>query len=412
MMNNYMKLVLTGLIGLSLVACGNTSSRKPREAIPLHSDAMDPVQLNQAIDRPALGRLINIGIPVFTVQKKALNTEATNSAFGAWVTDDILDIERQYLPIILRNTLVQSNQWGAVRILPKTDPSTDLQLFGTVLHSDGAALTLRIVAVDSMGRQWLDKTYKDQYANKLVGDDEPPVSTSSRAERRESKPENAFSVNQCRIDDSGIGFEPFANLYRQIANDLFAVKKALSNEQLSSIRRIAEIRHAQDLAPNTFGGLTSTGEDGLLKVDRLLANDDPMQIRVNNMRARHHLFIDTIDEHYLGLHQKMRSIYRLWSRYSCERDLEILMRRMSGEDEVKRIRAGGFSVLSNSYRRYNTNKIFEQEWDQLAKSFTVELSPVIVELNDNVYTLTGSVEQQYKQWRDLLSEFYRLENTD
>ncbi|MBB6523432.1 hypothetical protein [Pseudoteredinibacter isoporae] len=398
-MSSGLRWCLCGLLCLCVAACSSSSrERLPRGATDHIKDAAPAVALEQAEERPELERLINIGIPVFTIANERAKREGTESEFGAWVGKEILEIERQYLPLILRNTLVASNQWGAVRVLPQADVSTDLQIMGTVLHSDGAVLSFRVVARDSTGREWLNKIYSARYASSQEGiaeDDKLSLSD--------------FDTDLClKVDKTSA--EPYENLYKQVANDLLVVRETLTDQELQNIQRIANIRHAQDLAPMTFDDLLEKDQQGRYVVKRLLAHNDPMQARVDSMRLRHQFFIDTVDVHYQGLHKKMGPIYKLWARYSCERDLELQLRRMSGEDGMKRISAGGFEAISNSYRRYNINKIFEQEWNSLAKSFTIELNPVIVELNDKVYTLKGSAEQQYEQWRALLSEFYKLEN--
>ncbi len=105
----------------------------------------------------------------------------------------------------------------------------------------------------------------------------------------------------------------------------------------------------------------------------------------------------------------MNAIYRWWLGYSCERALELKLRQLTGEDHQKSNDAGGFNGLSNSYRRYKISKIFEQEWQQLATGFTQELDPFVIELNNRVYTLSGTVSDQYKQWRKVLKAFYQLE---
>lgn len=387
--------------GLCLVmtACGSTSGERPSRAADHIKETVKAVELEQAAERPELDELLNVGIPVFTIEDKRASSGGAGSEFGDWVSQEILDIERQYLPLILRNTLLESNQWGAVRVLPQADLSTDLQILGSVRYSDGAVLSFKVIAQDSTGREWLNKTYSGRYAPRQV-----------ELNETESLDLSQFDSDLClKIDKTSS--EPFEKLYKQLANDLLQVKKTLNAVELREIQRVSKIRHAQDLAPMAFEGLLDKNQEGRYVVSRLLAHDDPMQIRVDSMRSRHHLFIDTVDSHYQGLHKKMGPIYKLWARYSCERDLELQLRRASGEDGVKKIRAGGFAALSNSYRRYNINKIFEQEWNSLAKSFTVELTPVIVELNDRVYTLKGSAEQQYEQWRALLSEFYKLEAT-
>ena len=77
------------------------------------------------------------------------------------VFTEVRDNERHLLPFNLRQILLQSNQWGAVRILPQEDPAVDLTVTGTVLRSDGQLLELNILARDATGRVWLNETYTD-----------------------------------------------------------------------------------------------------------------------------------------------------------------------------------------------------------------------------------------------------------
>lgn len=67
--------------------------------------------------------------------------------------------------------------------------------------------------------------------------------------------------------------------------------------------------------------------------------------------------------------------------------------------------------MSNRYHRYQANKMFEQEWAELASGFTGEVAPAILALNERVYGLTGSVDEQYEQWREILRQLYLKENT-
>jgi hypothetical protein len=46
---------------------------------------------------------------------------------------------------------------------------------------------------------------------------------------------------------------------------------------------------------------------------------------------------------------------------------------------------------------------------ELGESFGSEMKPVVMELEGNKYELSGSVEEQYKRWRELLREIYYSE---
>ena len=63
------------------------------------------------------------------------------------------------MPYALRRTLVDSNQWGAVRVLPGQHPGAELLLTGRILQSDGATLSIRLRAHDSRGREWINQVY-------------------------------------------------------------------------------------------------------------------------------------------------------------------------------------------------------------------------------------------------------------
>jgi hypothetical protein len=50
-----------------------------------------------------------------------------------------------------------------------------------------------------------------------------------------------------------------------------------------------------------------------------------------------------------------------------------------------------------------------QEVKELATSFQNEVAPQVVELEGRTLKLTGTAEEQYREWRRLLSEIYREE---
>lgn len=320
--------------------------------------------------------MLDVGIQIFDVTED--KTKA--ASIGDWIFAEILEIESQYLPTVLRNSLVQSNQWGVVRVLPRQDPSIDLQVTGAILQSDGLSLQLNIRAVDSTGKEWMNKDYSEVNAG---------VETAQTSPRLAASPENE---------------DPFQNLYNQIANDLLAVKKSLSDSELLNIKRVSELQYASDLSPETFAPLLTRNTDGTTRVSRLLAESDPMLDRVARMRDRHHIFIDTVDEYYAAMHLETQPVYDLWRLYSREQNLEMQAEERLGKSVSKK--AGGFDAISRRYDRYKANKIFEQEWTELASGFTGEIAPAILALNSRVYGLTGSVEEQYVQWREILRQIY------
>jgi hypothetical protein len=343
------------------------------------------VNLIQAIQSPSASALLEIGVRVFGTAQK----EAEEYEIGDWVFDEIIQKETQFLPHLLKNTLVDSRQWGAIRVIPDRDPSLDLIVEGGIVQSDGETLELQIRAFDSSGREWLNKTYADQSIQ-----EEYPESTRFTLD-------NTFDA---------INFvDPFQDIYNRIANDLVAVRTNLGEQTLRDLNLVTDMLYAGDLSPSDFSGAVKENEDGLLVIDRLPSLDDPMMARVADMKYRHHLFIDTVDEYYQTLYEDIQPAYVLWRRYSIDQitEIETSQQEASQSDYGS---SSGFLSLSQRYDRFKWSKIFEREFNDLAAGFNNELAPAFLELNSQVHGLTGTMEQQYREWRGILRRLFELEN--
>ena len=136
----------TGLAAL-LAACAQTPIEPLPAPLNLDLDLVGEVFLDRAIQIPAEDSLLEVGVLIFTANKDGQQ----DYKIGDWVFDEIIQKETQFLPNLLKDTLVASNQWGAVRVIPEHDPSLDLFLSGEILQSNGRSLELRIQAVDSSG---------------------------------------------------------------------------------------------------------------------------------------------------------------------------------------------------------------------------------------------------------------------
>lgn len=366
-----------------LSACAQTQPEPVERVL----DLVGEVGLNRADELPADNALLDIGVQVFSTEQK----QPGEYQLGDWVFNEIIQKETQFLPHLLKNTLVASNQWGAVRVIPENDPSLDILIQAEIIQSDGKTLELQVRATDSTGRQWIDRTYADQSAQEQY-----PESTRFTLD-------NTF--------DALNFIDPFQDIYNRIANDLVAARAALDEPALSELNLVTDMLYARDLSPDTFAGSLREDETGRLIIDSLPAADDPMMTRVADMKYRHHLFIDTVDEYYQTLYEDIQPAYVLWRRYSIDQITEVETSRQ----EANRSDYGsssGFLSLSQRYDRFKWSKIFEREFSDLAAGFNNELAPAFLELNSQVHGLTGTMEQQYREWRGILRRLFELENGD
>lgn len=369
---------------LVLAACAQT----PPPPVPeILLPSVGEVELQVALTPPPENIQLDVGIKVFANRLNASDYER----FGEWVFSEIRENEVHYLPYVLRNTLLNANEWGAVRVLPEDDPSVDLQISGTVLRSDGERLEIEIVAVDSSGRQWLQKTYADT----TTLDDYPEATRYT--------PGNRFDPNSFT--------DPFQDLYDQVANDLLAVRQALAMEELVNVKRVSEMVYASDLSPETFSHTLTETEDGLLTVNSLLAENDPMLARVSEMRLRHSVFIDTVDEYYEALYEEMQPSYVIWRRYSHDQiaEDERVSQQIAEYDIDNFESERTYLSLIQRYDRFRWSKIYEQEFRELAAGFNNELAPAILKLSEQVNGVSGPMTEQYSQWRKILRDLFKLE---
>lgn len=316
---------------------------------------------------------VDVGLVIFDAGIPA--DESTHSKLG--VFPEIRKAEAKYMPVILREILINSGDWGVVRVLPEPLESSELLVTGTIQHSDGQRLELHIAARDAAGMQWLDRVYTGtttpaDYPVKVPGD-------------------------------------PFMEVYQEIAADLLAVRQQMSARQLANLRQIALMRYASALAPEVFGSYLAPTPEGGYTLVRLPAEDDPMLARVIRIRNQEYLFIDTVDEQYAQLAEEMAPTYNLWRQYGAEqaeyRD-EYQSRVGSRDSQGRR---GSFVALEQTYNAYKWSKIHEQDLDELALGFNNEVAPTVMEVSGTVFKLTGSLNTQYTEWRAILQRIFALE---
>ena len=373
---------MPSLLLLPLAAC-TTLSTPTLE--PVAYPQVGEVSLKIAEAEPAQHQLLDIGIVVFDDDED----ESAARTYGDRVFAEVRDKEIRYLPFLLRKVLIESQQWGAVRVLPEADPSVDLLISGKILRSSGTELAIQIDSADSTGRSWLSAIYGDA------------ALLSDYPEEIRFTPSRPFIPSEHQ--------EPFQDLYEKIGNDLVAIRDTLSVSALQTIHDVSTLVYANDLSPESFGHMLATNDEGLLEAASLPAKSDPMFARVEDMRARHHAFIDTVDEYYGTLHDEMLQAYIMWRRHSYDQQEQLVSRKQEPISQDFFSSSSGYLTMTQRYNRFRWSKIYRQEFQELAAGFNQELAPAILELNEQVHGLSGTMAEQYAQWRRILRQLFELE---
>jgi hypothetical protein len=99
-------------------------------------------------------------------------------------------------------------------------------------------------------------------------------------------------------------------------------------EVVESIRRVASLRFAEDLAPDAMAGMTAKDAKGITQVVRLPSDDDPTLSRIERIRERDTAVVDTVNDYYASFHDSMEDSYGSWRQTSFT-ELEKEMRARS-----------------------------------------------------------------------------------
>ena len=330
---------------------------------------------------------------------------------------EIRKSESPYIAAHLKETMQSTGQWGAVRVVPTEHVGDEVHVTGEILKSNGEELKLKVTAIDATGRRWFNKTFK-----------------------------SAVSEKQC-TDASGKKTEVFQNIYNKIANEMADYRQGLTAEEIQEIRYIAEMRFAEELVPNAFEDYLIYPEKGFFskqkqfKLDRLPSENDEMMARVKRVRQSDYELVDTLDRHYGELYREMQTPYTEW------RLLRIMEMNMIREVDAKKnaerakgaalilagaalgaagAQAGNYNPAVGSaigaavgtgvaLMTIKASQISEEAeinkaaLKELGISFAAEVEPITLEVEGEVFNLTGSAEEKYKQWSHILAKLYKHE---
>ena len=342
--------------------------------------------------------LLDVGIVLFNPGVVDLDTNETDFS-------SVRESEAVWFTQKIKKTLDDSNAWGLVRSLPHDKLLLDVTIYGEIIKSNGEQLTLQVTAKDNQGITWIDKEYHQQVSQYAYN---PEVSLPG---------------------------DPFQTTFNQIANDLFNYQQNLSGKDKQRLRSLTKVLFARDFVPDAFSEFVSQDEDGRLTLVRIPADDEPMMQRVERIRARNDLFVDVVQDFYRTFNSKMDLPYTEWRKLAYKET--IYARQLKEQARKERLAglaalAGGIAVATTS--NSNSSRIgghgaiiggaalFRQSFakaDQalshsatlreLSDSLETELEPSIVALQDRSVTLSGTVDDQYDEWRRILAEMFRIQ---
>lgn len=348
------------------------------------------------------------------------------------LSPEIRNAESHYFAVQLKNAMERSGHWGPVRVVPRDMRDGEVNVTGRIIESDGEILKLEIRIEDATGKEWYAKQYTSVIDNKL------------------------YDKMQLQ------GLEPYQHLYNEIANDIAQHKQKIASQKAATIRKVAELRFGHDFAPNIYSGYLESAppEDGgftrlvsffdkpasapQFRVVRLPADNDPVIERVNRIRAREELLVDTLDQQYEGLANQLSPAYLQWRRARLQeinaiRESDRLNNRKQSEALALGVLGTAAAVALGSQRNcYGCGTVGAavgvtaialaanhamQAWEkakgdtdmrkitleELGRSLATEVQPTVIEVEGQTVELRGTIEQKMMQWSAILEQLRKNE---
>ena len=308
----------------------------------------------------------------------------------------------------LKTTLDRSNAWGLVRALPGAANFTDVIVKGKLLDSNGERVALQISVTDSAGELWYQKDYEQTVSQ--------------------------YAYNP----EVNLPGDPFQAMFNNIANDLFDYRKQLSDADLRRLRSTTKVLFAREFVPAAFSDYFSISDEGQQTLVRLPSSQDPFMQKVDRIRSRNDLFLDVVQDYYRAFNQTMGAPYQEWRKLSYKEVVrERQLREQARKEKIASVVAiaGGVAatqtsgsrdtqiagavgafyasrLFGRSFLKTQQAQIHSETLREMGQSLELELESSVVDLQDRSITLSGTVDDQFAEWRRILSRMFELEEND
>ena len=383
----FLRVLLVALLGLILYGCSSSNF------IKVNSDEAIEVEQTQLQE----SNLLDVGVIVFEGGEISEEQKEDDG-----ITPEIRGAEARYISYHLRETMQKTSGWGSISVLPSESEIADVIINGEIIESTGEELKIKVSAMDSTGTGWFERTYQTEV---------------TRRDYTDLETDEDFQ-------------EIFQGMYNRIANDIYRYRKKINDKQLTTIRNTSELKYAAKLAPDIYKGYITENKQGEISILRLPAVDDPSLLRVRKIREREFLLVDTINEHYGDFYDNAQDPYANWRKYYLLETLQ--KRKIEREAMVKKVLGGaavigsvllvllgegfspgmtaaGVAIYQDGANAAEEAIIHRAAIIELSQSLQADVQPLVVEVDGEALELTGTLDEQYTQWRVLLKEIYEEE---
>lgn len=330
---------------------------------------------------------------------------------GIW--PELRRAEAMHMANKLKEELVNSQAFGAVRVTPDLTSSADIYIKAKIEKSNGEDVAIKLSVIDSTGKILIkNKTYKHRVNEYL------------------------FTNTRNRVDEKLI-VDPYQPVYERITNDITKKVNRIKGSKLEAIHTTTNLRFAQNFSPLAFSDILKERKGKYSLKGRPDVND-PMLKRIQSIKYRDEIFIDTMQVHYSSFSDNMIPNYVIWQEEAygdakAAREAASAASRAAfgallagiatvaiasqcdGSSCVRDTAAIGGALTgtlaAKSSKSSAESQIHKDKLNEIGRSLESTLSPSVIEMEDTTVTLTGNANEQFNQWRSILKNIYLAETT-
>ncbi len=421
MIENLKKIIFYIFVTISLSACistgknvlnsGKDAINSAKEKIFSENDSENDVGLNldeenqnqndqvETTSQIIPQRSLNIIIPAFDPGTDEEDEE---------VFEELRNFESRRFAVKLKLALENTNKVGAVRVTPNTSASGQIYVLGKIKQSNGQKVKIKVKVIDAAGKKIMDKNFSKKIKS------------------------SHFSNIRTKNTDA------YNELFEEVALKVVEKLQKLDSIEVNKLVNISDLRFGSEFSPESFNAYLSKKKNKY-KLVALPSEDDPMWQRVNSIKVREQLFVDSLQSHYDKFVSSSNQSYILWQSQSYN---EILAEREAKKKAIGRGVLGVLSIAaavasaSSPYKNDNYDykgevamatlggklledaakfkaeaKMHRDSINELGSSIDSELAPNIIEFENKTIELSGNAKQQFIEWRKFLQKMYELEKT-
>lgn len=396
--------VLLAVLSLPWVA----SAQAPGPKFPQPSEAARQAPL----DIPAL----RIAVPV--LNPGLPKDEKTWEKKRVW--PELRRAEAVHSAHRIKEALLALNRFESAIVSPDANVSADLYLLGEILASNGEDLKIRFRLLDATGALWIQPS---------IARYRLPEGWHRNNRQRQAKPfDRVYDAIAAAVERSlAHKAKQHAATVRRNAR-LAAQGKAPKLSELEKATVVRRLVLARFFAPELYGAaLRESGSR--IRLNYLPDMSGAEWSDIESLSARDDAFSLQLSEHYDQFAAEMQSSYALWQKDSAPaaREERILQGRTAtqailgilgaaativaaekgaGTAAVVAGSAVSAGLIFSSFRNNAKRKDQVAELNELGRTAQSSVAPRVVELENATFTLTGTVQEQFQQWRRLLRDLY------